>query len=282
MTDKRTILITGATGQQGGAVCRELAGKGFELRVMTRKPEGDAAKTLARMGVDVVRGDLDMPETLVDVIEGAWGVFAVQNTWEAGVEKEEKQGKSFARLAREHGVQHFVYTSVGSAHRDTGIPHFDNKWRIEETIREMKFPSYVILRPVFFMENLTSPWFFQNGKLNGALNPETKLQMIAVEDIGRVGAWAFTHADELNGEEIDLAGDVMTLPEAAAEMGKGLGTTVEFVRLPIETVREQSEDFALMLEWFERVGYDVDIPALEKRFWPMTKFSEWVRENVRS
>jgi uncharacterized protein YbjT (DUF2867 family) len=95
MTSDRTILITGVTGNQGGAVARSLQSSGFRLRGLTRKPEG----------------------------------------------------KRLATLAREAGVQHYVYTSVGSAHKRAGIPHFDNKWRIEETVRGLRFPSHVILRP---------------------------------------------------------------------------------------------------------------------------------------
>ena len=106
-------------------------------------------------------GDLDDEASLRKALAGAWGVFAVQNTWEAGVEKEEEQGKRQARLAREAGVQHYVYSSVGSAHKNTGIPHFDNKWRIEETVRGLNFPSHVVLRPVFFMENLLAPGTLQ-------------------------------------------------------------------------------------------------------------------------
>src|SRR5258706_9312089 len=85
------------------------------------------------------------------------GVYGVQNAGEAGVEREEVQGKRLATLAREIGVEHYVYTSVGSANKKTGVPHFDSKGRIEETVRSLHFPSYVILRPVFFMENVLSP-----------------------------------------------------------------------------------------------------------------------------
>ena len=169
MANERTILITGATGRQGGAVARALAGKGFKMRALTRKPESDAAKALAKTGAEVVHGDLDDAASLEKALRGVWGVFSVQNTWEAGVEKEEEQGKRLAKLAREAGVQHFVYSSVGSAHRKTGIPHFENKWRVEETVRGLGFPSYVILRPVFFMENLTSPWFLNGDKIYAAL-----------------------------------------------------------------------------------------------------------------
>src|SRR6267378_1090408 len=120
---KGVILVTGATGQQGGAVARELLARKHTVRAMTRKSDGDAAKALARQGA---------------------------------------------------GVEHYVYTSVGSAHRKTGIPHFDNKWRIEETVRGLDFPSYVILRPVFFMDNFLSQWFkpgIDQGKLMIGLKP---------------------------------------------------------------------------------------------------------------
>ena len=145
MTTNRTILITGVTGNQGGAVAQALQGTGFHLRGLTRMPDSERAAALARHGVDVVKGDLDDEATLRRALAGAWGVFGVQNAGEAGVEREEAQGKRLATLAREAGVEHYVYTSVGSAHQRTGIPHFDNKWRIEETVRGLRFPSHVIL-----------------------------------------------------------------------------------------------------------------------------------------
>jgi uncharacterized protein YbjT (DUF2867 family) len=283
MADQRTILITGATGKQGGAVIRELAGKGFDLRAMTRHPEGEAARALAGTGARVVRGDLDDPASLRAALAGVWGVFAVQNTWEAGVEREEEQGKRMATLAREAGVQHFVYTSVGSAHRHTGIPHFENKARIEETVRSLRFPSHVIIRPVFFMENLTSPFFLNGDKIYAALDPATVLQMITVEDIGRYGARMFTDTSRLNGREIDLAGDAATMPAAAKVLSTGLGRQIEFVRVPIEQVRQNSEDTALMLEWFDRVGYNADIPALEREFGiTSTTLAAWAAKLPRS
>jgi uncharacterized protein YbjT (DUF2867 family) len=277
MVNERIILIAGATGKQGGAVARALVGKGFKIRALTRKPESEAALSLAKTGAEIVKGDLDDVASLKNALQGVWGVFSVQNTWEAGVEKEEEQGKRLAKLAREAGVEHFVYSSVGSAHRGTGIPHFENKWRVEETVRELHFPSHVILRPVFFMENLTSPWFSNGEKLVAALDPATKLQMIAVKDIGEYGARAFLDAKKLSGREIDLAGDSVTLPKATEVLGKGLGRKIEFVRIPIEEVRKNSADFAIMLEWFDRVGYSADIDGLQREFGiKPTKLDEWV------
>jgi len=278
MTSDRTILITGVTGHQGGAVARALRGTGFRLRGLTRKPESERAVALARHGVDVVKGDLDDEATLRRALAGAWGVFSVQNTWEAGVEGEEAQGKRLATLAREAGVEHYVYTSVGSANQRTGVPHFDNKGRIEETVRGLRFPSHVILRPVFFMENLLAPYSLQGSTLAVALGPGTKVQMIAVDDIGWFGARAFTAAADLNRREIDLAGDVRTMPDAAAILTAALGRPIAFAQTPIEQVRQYSEDTALMLEWFERVGYSADIAGLEREFGrALTKLPEWIK-----
>jgi len=127
MTSDRTILITGVTGKQGGAVALALQGTGFHLRGLTRNPNSERAAGLARHGIEVVKGDLDDEVTLRHALAGAWGVFGVQDTGEAGVEREEVQGKRLVKLAREAGVEHYVYTSVGSAHKQTGVPHFDNK-----------------------------------------------------------------------------------------------------------------------------------------------------------
>jgi len=279
MANEKTILITGATGKQGGATLRHLARRGgFKLRALTRKPDGDAAKAVAALGAEVVGGDLNDAASLERAVAGAWGVFAVQNTWEAGVEGEEEQGKRLAKIARDKGVQHFVYTSVGSANRKTGIPHFDNKFRVEETLKQLGFPSHVILRPVFFMENLPSPWFLNGDKLTTALKPETKLQMVAVDDIGKFSAKAFIEADKFKGAEIEYAGDAVTMAEAAAAMSELTGKTVTYQPIPIDAVRANSLDFALMLEWFDAVGYAADIPSLESRWGirPLT-LKQWVR-----
>lgn len=281
MTKSRTILVSGATGQQGGAVARELLAGGHAVRVMTRKPESDAARRLAGLGAEVVRGDLNDESSLSKPLAGAWGAFAVQTNAETGVETEELQGNRFASAARVAGVQHFVYTSVGSADRKTGIPHFENKWRIEETVRALDFPTHVILRPVFFMENWLLPWFrpaIDAGQLTIGIQPQTVLQMISVDDIGRYGRWAFEHPHKLNRREIDIAGDARTMPDAAHIIGEAAGKPVEFVPLPIEQVRKFNEGFASMLEWFDRVGYDADIEATSRESGiAPTSFPNWAR-----
>ena len=279
MTDLKTVLVSGATGHQGGAVARELLAHGYRVRAMTRKPQSDPARSLGKLGAEMVQGDLDDEASIARAVAGAWGAFSVQNAQEAGVEKEEIQGKRFAKVAREAGVQHFVYTSVGSAHRKTGIPHFESKWRIEETVRSLGFPSHAVLRPVFFMDNFLMPWSkpgIDSGKLVMGIKPQTVLQMIAVEDIGKYARWVFDNPQKLNGRAIDIAGDARTMPDTARIIGEAAGKPVEFVPIPIEEVRKASTDYAMMLEWFDRVGYNADIPGISRESGiPPTTLPQW-------
>lgn len=280
--DRDIILVTGATGNQGGAIARQLLSRGYRVRALTRNPESEKAKSLTGLGAQVVQGDYDDPQSLERALDGVWGAYSVQNTWEAGVVKEEEQGKLFAEIAREKNIAHFVYSSVGSAHRNTGIPHFENKWRIEQKIRELAFPSYTILRPAFFMENFLSPWFkpaLLEGKLSLALNPDTVLQMIAVEDIGRFGALAFEEHEKMNRVELDISGDQRTMPETADIISRAMDKKIVFDRRPIEEARSWNEDFAIMLEWFDQVGYCADIEGLETNYgFKLIKFPEWAAQ----
>ena len=149
-------------------------------------------------------------------------------------------------------------------------------------MRGLRFPSHVILRPVFFMENLLAPFSLQGSTLAWALGPGTKLQMIAVDDIGWFGARAFTDAAALNRREIDLAGDVRTMPETAEILTEALGRPIAFAQTPIEQVRQFSKDTATMLEWFERVGYSADIAGLEREFGrALTKLPDWAHRHAR-
>ena len=128
MATGRTILVTGATGQQGGAVARALLGKGQNVRVMTRRP--DKTQDLQRLGAEVVRGDFDDPESLNAALRGIQGVFIMSTFAEKGIEAETEQGKAMVRECRKAGIPHVVYTSVCAAEKNTGIPHFESKARV--------------------------------------------------------------------------------------------------------------------------------------------------------
>ena len=155
MADKqnveRLILVCGATGKQGGAVARSLLDRGFRVRGLTRDPQKPEAQALAEQGAEVVQGDMEDRSAMDRVLEGAHGVFSVQNFWETGYDREVKQGKTVADAAKATGVEHFVYSSVGSAHRQTGIPHFESKWEIEEHVRQIGLP-YTILRGCYELD----------------------------------------------------------------------------------------------------------------------------------
>ena len=273
------ILVMGATGQQGGAVAGVLLSAGHKVRAMTRNTTSDAARALAEAGAEVVQGNFDDGDSVKAAMDGAWGVFAVQNSWEAGIEGEETQGKNVAQWAKDTGIQHYVYTSVGSAHRNTGIPHFDNKWRVEETIRGLGLPSFTILRPVFFMENFTSPFFkpgIDEGAVTVGIGAETKLQMIAAADIGQYGRVAFERHEDLSGRAIDIAGDELTMPEAARMISSAAGREISFQPTPIDQVRQFSDDFATMLEWFDNSGYEADVEGNANEFGiAPTQFADW-------
>jgi uncharacterized protein YbjT (DUF2867 family) len=282
MANGKKVLVTGATGQQGGGAARGLLANGFAVRAMTRNPGSEKAAALGKLGAEVVQGDLDDRPSLEVAVKDVWGVFAVQNTWEAGVEREEKQGKLIAEVAKSAGVQHFVYASVESADCKTGIPHFDNKWRVEEKVRALGFPSFTIIRPVFFMDNFLTPWFkpqIDQGNLAVGIKPDTVLQMIGADDVGKYHAWAFENHEALNGAAVDIAGDALTMPEAAKVISSASGKQIGFFQVPIEEVRKLSEDFALMLEWFDRVGYDADIQGQAKKSGiKPTSFADWARK----
>jgi uncharacterized protein YbjT (DUF2867 family) len=278
MHSDKLILVFGATGKQGGSVARHLLAEGWRVRALTRFPEKPGVQFLRRRGAEVVKGDMSDRQSLLAAMKGVYGVFSVQNSWESGVEKEVEQGCLVADAAKEVGVKHFVYSSVGSAHRKTGIPHFESKWRIEEHIRELKL-NYTIFRPVSFMENFNSPDAHKEiyeGRLSMGLRPDKPLQMIAVDDIGVFVAKAFATPGDFLGRELDLAGDELTGPQIAERLGKSIDKTVAYVQTPIEEIRKVSVDYALMVEWFNARGYEADIHRLREEHPGLETFETWL------
>jgi uncharacterized protein YbjT (DUF2867 family) len=275
-----TILVTGATGRQGGSTARHLLEDGWRVRVLTRDPGKAAAQELERLGADVIRGDQDDPASVDRAVAGCHGVFSVQDFHQAGVEGEVRQGTRLADAAKDAGVEHFVYTSVGAADRQTGIPHFETKWRIEEHIRALGLP-YTILRPVFFMENFLSHGLresIENGKLSLAVRPGRTLQMIAVRDIGAIAAVAFGERESFLQREIELAGDELTLPDACKALGAALGREVRYEEANLVDLERSSPEFGKMFRWFNEVGYHVNIPSVRQILPRLSDFHAWVTE----
>ena len=267
--NKKTVVVTGITGNQGNAVARELLNHGYEVRGLTRNPGNEKAGQLSALGASILKCDLNVTEDVVRALDGAWGAFGVFTFMEGGVAQEEEQAKRFAAAAKTAGVEQYVYSSVASADRKTGIPHFENKARVEQYLKGLGLKSYTVLRPAFFMENFRSPWLWpalEKGRLDIALKPGTKLQMVAVGDIARYALLAFEKNTGLNRVAIDLAGDELTMPEAAEVLTEALGRKIQYAETPIAAVRAASPEMATMFEWFNRVGLNADIKEVARKY----------------
>ncbi|MBB3461193.1 NmrA/HSCARG family protein [Rhizobium sp. BK377] len=268
MSDSRTILVSGATGQQGGAVARALAARGHRVKGLTRRPDSGSAKRLAADGVEVVVGDLDDKSSVVRAARGVDTMYLMGNSYEAGVEAETRQGIAAADAAREAGIGHLIYGSVADADRKTGIPHFDSKYLVEQHVAGLGIP-YTISAPVAFMENTVAPWAIgglKQGVYAAALPPARKLQQIAIDDIGHFVAALAERREQVFGKRFDIAGDELSGEEQARILTEAIGRPIRFQELPIAAMRQQSEDAALMYEWFDRTGYSADIAALRREF----------------
>jgi uncharacterized protein YbjT (DUF2867 family) len=277
---ERVVLVVGATGKQGGAVARSLLDRGFHVRALTRDPHKPEAQALDEQGAEVVQGDMDDRSAMDRALEGAYGVFSMQNFWETGYDREVQQGKTVADAAKAASVEHFVYSSVGSAHRQTGIPHFESKAEVEEHVREIGLP-YTILRPVFFMQN----WEMMRemvlgGTLAQPLDPDKPFQQVAVEDVGAFAAIAFGNPDRWIGREVDLAGDEQTMPEIAKTFGHVMGREVSYYQVPWDQFEEQmGEEFTVNYRWFNDVGYEANIAALRQEYPELTTFERYLRSH---
>ena len=282
MNSDKTVLVTGATGRQGGAVVRHMLPKGWKLRALTRNPASHMAKELARQGVEVVEGDLEDPPSLDRASRGVYGIYSVQDFWSVGAKREVQQGKNVADAAKKAGVEHLVYSSVGGAERNTGIPHWESKWEIEKHIRSLGLPATVV-RPVTFMEGYYIDEVeigILKGKLVDPVAGDKPYQTIATDDIGGFVALAFERPSEFIGKQLEIAGSELTNREAAKVFSRVLGKPVKHQKPPLPLVRLiLGNEFYLMFKWFNEAGYKADIPGLRHAYPEvhLQTLEEWLR-----
>ncbi len=281
MSENRTVLVAGATGKQGGAAAKALGEKGFKVKAVTRDPSSPAARALQKAGAEVVKGDLIDKTSLASVLKGVCTVFAMTTPFQNGHEAEVTQGVNLVDAAKAAGVGHLVFSSVASADKSTGIPHFESKYKVEQYIAASGIP-YTIIGPTAFMENFIQPFAIANlrqGKIARALPATRPIQLIAVEDIGSFAAFVIENSNEFLGERIDIAGDERTGEETALILSKIAGRTIKYESFPPANLRAQSPDLAIMMEWQEKNEYTADIGRLRLDFpevgWH--RLEEWAR-----
>jgi uncharacterized protein YbjT (DUF2867 family) len=282
MSGKLSVLVTGATGKQGGHLVRELLARGHSVRALTRKPESPAAAELADRGVTIVPGNFDDEGSLERASRGVDTVFAMSTPFEAGAKTETNEGINIVRAAVRVRVKHLVYSSVAGADRASGIPHFDSKFEVEKEIRRSGVP-FTIVAPVFFMENFLAEWMaagIAQGSIAIAVPATRRLQQIAVEDIAQFTALVIERRESFLGKRIEIASDELTLTTAAVAISEASGRSIKYTAVPIAAAQSSNADLARMYEWFDRVGYDADVVGLRSLYPEVDwhRFSDWARE----
>ncbi|KAF7546253.1 hypothetical protein G7Z17_g8556 [Cylindrodendrum hubeiense] len=293
------LLITGATGKQGGSVIKALLARNadFKILAVTRDVSSPAAKRLAAKSTNIslVQGDLNNTESIFDsarklTSSPIWGVFSVQLPAmnKTGPIIEEAQGKSLVDSAIKHGVKHFVYSSVDrngakSIDNPTNIPHFKSKHNIEHHLIDKTQNSdmnWTILRPVAFMENFSVGFV---GKIFATawrdVVKSRHLQLISVEDIGVFGALSFMDPENFKGKSISLAGDELTYSQLVdvfeKETNKAPPTTFSFLA---SLALSMSEEMGTMFSFFEKEGYGADIKSLKEMHPELKDLGVWIKD----
>ncbi|KZT56929.1 NAD(P)-binding protein [Calocera cornea HHB12733] len=283
MSGKPTVLVTGATGAQGGAVVSELLkGDKVSIRAITRNISSPSAQALESKGVQVVKADMFDGPSLVSALKGCDRAFLVtQFSGPKGTAGETESGNLFIDNAKTAGVRHLVFSSVGNAESGTGVPHFESKRRVEEHLFAAGLPSWTILRPVAFMDNLPAEPGMKRAiglGVFGSLLGGKSLKLIAVQDIGWFAARALESPEQWKGKEIALAGDDLTVEGMKDAYAKVQGARPWAAWMPASVLGAlMPTDVSLMFKFFREKGYSADIPALKKVYPGLTTFEQYVR-----
>ncbi|MFF8763545.1 NmrA family NAD(P)-binding protein [Nocardiopsis dassonvillei] len=300
-TDDRPVLVTGATGQQGGAAARALLAAGLPVRALVRDPESTPAKAVAALGAETVVGDLDDRGSLARAAQGARAVFSVQRPDPAsgGVEGEVVQATNLIAAAQAAGVPQFVHTSISGADARTLAPGWaEGRWEatvgpvltakaaIQARVREAGFPRWTIICPGTFMENFlpANRLLFPRGIEGGlvtVIKPATRLALVAVADIGATAAAAIADPERFHRVELELAGDHLSMAEITRVLSEVLGLRLE---VPDMTLEEASaaglHPTGAGHDWMNavpQVGRPEHARALGL---DVTSFEEWTRKHT--
>lgn len=258
-------LVTGATGQQGGAVARALLAAGQTVRALTR--DFARAESLVDAGAQVVVGDMTDPQAMRRAFKGIHAAFLMGTPYAAGPEAEWQQLQTCIDAAQDTGVKHVVYSSVQRAADLADVPHYAQKIRAEEYLQASGL-AWTILRPVFFMDNFGAEALAGNllaGRLHAPMPPHVTTQLVAVADIGRAAATILAAPEAWAGKTLDLAGDALTWEDIAQAIGAAIGRDVDFFPLPPEWVTERmGADYAAYYDWLWQEGFTAGVAGMEE------------------
>ena len=264
----KTIAVIGATGRQGREVVRHLLEHGWQVRALTRKPQGQKAEPLRALGAWVVEADMDDRRSLDAACANAYGVYSMGVPVPGKMEVEIRQGKNTAEAAKAAGVKHVVYGSAGPGEEQTGIEQWDAKIEITRAMKELGLPL-TVLRPMAFMELMTDPTYYPNSstwniwpRLTGWDRP---IVWLSVQDLGAIAARVFADPGRFLGRDLKLASDVQTLEECRAIYREVMGKAPSRFPMPMFLFEAfVGKDIPRMWRWLRsnRVSLDT-APTLE-------------------
>lgn len=278
----KTIFVTGATGNQGGAVVRNLLQQGCTVKALTRNKDSTKAIVLKDQGIDIIEGNLDDPSTYSHHLKGVDGVFSVLD-FKQGPVRETRQGIDLANSAEENGIKHFLYSSVIGADANTGIPHWESKFNIENHIKQTGL-RYTIIRPASLMENFLIPQVKSRLLKSKLVTPAHKnkvQQYISAEDIGRISATIFMNPEKYYGKTFTIAAEQMDGLQIATHFSNVWGKPVSYQQLPgIITRLAMGKDLYKMFSWINKndAVFLKDLDAFKKEYPGLLSFEEWIRK----
>ena len=274
--NNKIILVTGATGRQGGAVIRHLLQRGFKARAITRDPEKQASQSLKPKGVEVFKGDMEDAASLQQAMKGVYGVFSLQNYWEKGIgyEGEIRQAQNLAQAAKGENVRHFVQSSIAGCDHAQGVEHFESKWEIEKIVDSLLLPR-TFIRTVFYMENFLEKMAIPG--LAGALKPNLHLHMISVEDIGWFVAESFANPAIYVGQTVNIAGDSLTVTEIKQVYKNVFHKSPPSFKFPFFILKVLNSEAARQFQWNNEVGWHFDIQKVKEVYPELLSFEKFLK-----
>jgi uncharacterized protein YbjT (DUF2867 family) len=311
MPAKKIITVFGATGAQGGGLVRAITSdpnSEFTARAVTRDPNSDKAKELAKLGAEVVPGDVDNAESVRKALEGAYGAYFVTFFWaHYSPEQEKAEAALFAKAAKEAGIKHAIWSTLEDTRelvplnddhiptlRDIyKVPHFDGKGESNKFFTEAGVPT-TFLYASFYWDNFiyfgAGPKRGEDGKLALTLPiGDAKMAGISAEDIGKCAYGIFKNPKEYIGKNVGVAGEQLTGQEMADGLSKALGEPVIYNKVPAAVYRsfgfpgadDLGNMFQIYDEFEEKLNKLRDVKASRKLNPGLENFDQWLSHNAK-